>query len=278
MLEYNDLGLRYDNENLLFHYTKTSTAITKILYSRALKFGPLSKTNDPMEFKDPIQMLTADFHIDRDDTFRILEEIRKAADDRKNKVQLLCFSIDKFENGQTYSGGMHEKGWARSRMWAQYAENHKGVCLVFYKDKLLIEIDKEIKKRRLKSIQVICDRIKYSNDVKEYENAFSVDITEQNVKDDFTNFYLKNKEQFLFQKLEDYRDEQEYRIVLLKDNGMNGIEISVNIENAIAGIITGCDFEPAFNVNIQRISEKYNIPCFHIDWEYGSPSLYKLFG
>lgn len=26
--------------------------------------------------------------------------------------------------------GLHERGFARARMWAQYADNHTGVCMV----------------------------------------------------------------------------------------------------------------------------------------------------
>ena len=61
------------------------------------------------------------------------------------------------------------KGWARSRMWAQYADNHKGVCLIF--DKLCLE--KEFKGSFEKSsCETFCDVVNYTNNLNPIRNAF----------------------------------------------------------------------------------------------------------
>ena len=45
------------SDDLLYHYTAASTCLEHILYDRKLKFGQLSKTNDPLEFEAPLHSL-----------------------------------------------------------------------------------------------------------------------------------------------------------------------------------------------------------------------------
>ncbi|MBR2090960.1 MAG: DUF2971 domain-containing protein [Fibrobacter sp.] len=54
-------------------------------------------------------------------------------------------------------------------MWAQYADNHKGVCLIF--DKLCLE--KEFKGSFEKSsCETFCDVVNYTNNLNPIRNAF----------------------------------------------------------------------------------------------------------
>ena len=46
-----DLNEYIETEDALFHYTKTSVALEKILYTQKFKLSLLKDTNDPREYK-----------------------------------------------------------------------------------------------------------------------------------------------------------------------------------------------------------------------------------
>jgi len=49
----------------------------------------------------------------------------------KKRCKTICFTCDE-EDGVGFSiDGIYSRGFCKPRMWAQYADNHSGVCLVF---------------------------------------------------------------------------------------------------------------------------------------------------
>jgi hypothetical protein len=76
------------------------------------------------------------------DHARLTTEVQQAVDKYlKSAVRLVCFSEDQPDEHPEF--GIDEygredliKGWEHDRMWAQYAENHTGICLFFDRDKL----------------------------------------------------------------------------------------------------------------------------------------------
>ncbi|WP_411800844.1 DUF2971 domain-containing protein [Aeromonas caviae] len=50
--------------------------------------------------------------------------------DLKEKTSLICFTKDKILSGN-HLEDMPLRGFCKPRMWAQYAGNHSGVCLIF---------------------------------------------------------------------------------------------------------------------------------------------------
>ncbi|MBQ5908060.1 MAG: DUF2971 domain-containing protein, partial [Treponema sp.] len=208
-IQLTDNTFSYDS--LLYHYTSEESA-HKILTNNTLKLSSLPKTNDPLEFED-LSMIMFNREIrERGLKFKYLQD---SFTERKNTVRFACFSIDSqcIKNddvsSQSYTGDLFFKGWARNRMWAQYADNHAGVCLVFDKNEFKNCFDVLANN----STEVLEDqKIKYTNDFSSYEKAMSNIEKEMNSKIDYRNFYLDGeRRKFLFQKCEDFRDENEYR-------------------------------------------------------------------
>ena len=78
----------------LYHYTKASTAITKILKNRQLKFGCFTDTNDPKETKD--WEFNLGTNVNRDlSTFNRGELSRSLSVELKERTKLICFSKDR---------------------------------------------------------------------------------------------------------------------------------------------------------------------------------------
>ncbi len=132
----------FNNNEYLYHYTSVSTAF-KILYTNQLRFSKLSKTNDTTESKPKISIANDE---DAEKMKDIIEFFLKM---NQEKMELMCFSRDstksKSKNGipenimyDDYFG----RGFALPRMWAQYAQNNKGVCFVFNKQRLIDSLKK----------------------------------------------------------------------------------------------------------------------------------------
>lgn len=112
----------------LFHYTKATTLIEKILPSQSLKTNSLASMNDPRESQPwafggvniPLDQLFPDYyskqtHIDCQYKFGRM---------MRDRFQVICFS------------GAKDAGWNNEMMWAHYGHNQAGVCLEFDENEL----------------------------------------------------------------------------------------------------------------------------------------------
>ena len=123
------------NDKYLYHYTSLNRAFEHILHEGKLLLASLKLTNDPRESKDWNWTFRNISH-EIDIAIPSVEELVTVSSEINLKIKrdckLCCFSIDD-KTKNLYSG----RGWGHPRMWAQYADKHKGVCLVFDKDKLI---------------------------------------------------------------------------------------------------------------------------------------------
>lgn len=263
----------YGDDSLLYHYTSLSSAC-KILKSGSLKLSNLTNTNDPLEFVD-FSGFASSLPIGKNDDFeRILCELRISSERRRNFVRMLCFCKDLFctsdewkdEKNQDFADNLLFKGWARSRMWAQYADNHSGVCLVFDKD----EFKKCFDSLANNDIEILKDKkIKYTNYIAKLESAMSP----KGIQCDYSDFYLESdRKDFLFYKCEDYRDENEYRFCLINRALKSPDEaMFVNYGVSLKAVILGQRFS-----NCLKLETPDNVEQYQINWKFGRPSLLKI--
>lgn len=261
------------DDDLLFHYTGADTAFSKILFENKIRFSPFKKMNDPMEFLPPICMLSSDCSVPRSVIDERLSEIESASHARINRVFSLSFSKDCFPQNQNAFGYLHYKGWARSRMWAQYSKSHTGVCIIFSQSKLASCIERTIS-RDFEKIQFEHSRIRYSNDIRVFERDMTANVTDQNAHESLSNFFLERKTHYLFQKIEDFRDEQEYRFVLVDKSAASGRDFYYfDYEDAILGVIVGCAFDHTYDPMLEHFFKTKKLPVLYADWSYGVPRL-----
>jgi len=120
-----------DHDKFLYHYTSAKTAIDYILKDKQLKLGRYVNTNDPKEAKT--WQFSLGTNERRDLSKYSLDEIsERFTQALKRRTNLACFSQDSTLTGD-HTRDIYARGFGKSRMWAQYADNHKGVCLILEK-------------------------------------------------------------------------------------------------------------------------------------------------
>jgi hypothetical protein len=239
------------------------------LKSGSLKLSNLTNTNDPLEFVD-FSGFASSLPIGKNDDFdRISCELDVSSKRRRNFVRMICFCTfdDKNnEKAQNFADNFLHKGWARSRMWAQYADNHAGVCLVFDKD----EFKKCFDSLANNNIEILKDKkIEYTNYISKLESAMSP----KGIQCDYSDFYLESdRKDFLFYKCEDYRDENEYRFCLINRALKSPDEaMFVNYGVSLKAVIFGQRFS-----NCLKLETPDNVEQYQINWKFGRPSLYRI--
>lgn len=259
------------NDMLLYHYTSLDSSL-KILESNRLRLSNLANLNDPLEFHN---FGGFGFNGFCNNISKVLDELVASLKERENTVRLLCFCKDEFcnqsecqnEKAQHKADNLLHKGWARSRMWAQYADNHKGVCLVFNKP----EFKTEFEKKRNNHIKILDDRqITYTNYLHELESEMTYELNTKNSDETFYHYYLNEKRlQYLFLKCEDYRDEIEYRFALIDDSLKSSAdEVFVDFGKSLKAIILGQRFSTFI-----KVVPPFDVEQYRIHWNYGIPEL-----
>ena len=188
----------------------------------------ITNTNDTTESK---LKMSFDKPMDMDDT-TFNSATKKIMDyfySFSPNIKLLCFSMDSSINSKIrkqnnnflnryydYSG----RGFALPRMWAQYANNNTGVCFIFNKQKILDKLSH------------ISRHYELDVDYKPFTERFNIDGQTVNslyekiecnnngrlTFYDYINNYRGKKippyiKYNFFQKLNDWANEQEYRIL-----------------------------------------------------------------
>lgn len=224
-----------NSEDAIFHYTKRETAMEYILNNKTLKFGLLKNTNDPYEYK---KRNTVICQIATNE----LKEISNSLDDTILNTPFLSFCTN----------SKIQKGYIRPRMWSQYGQNQAGICLVFSK-KLLI---KTIKKELSKNYTIYNKKMNYKK--------IEIDPSTESESEYIQSFY-KN---IFFQKHIDYKDESEFRIVLVQKNEENTYkDLFVDISNSLKLIILGDNFPKKHLAIIKKLSLELNVEHKKLLWE-----------
>lgn len=119
-------------------------------------------------------------------------------------------------------------------MWAQYAERHTGVCLVFDRKQL----DRAVAKASEKAFAVYYGNITYRDQLVvpgwEGDYMINVDELERRGFDRYWRDHIETfKNRLLFEKMQDWKDEREFRYVaFLDDPG----DLYIDVTEALVGV------------------------------------------
>ena len=272
----------------LCHYTELEKA-KKIINSMSLKFGKIINSNDPIEIKKqdifpPVSNIT-------EEEENVIKELKLKLNWYLRKIlQVSCFSIgtiknlrdyDFVENGRIISTDidleddlienvfvqelLKRPPYYLPRMWAQYGEKHKGVCLIFNKKILIKQIQEQVKHlyninhRKVKykdflkneGLELVYQSIKYS-----YEDLITSDAKI------IVNEELKSRSNYIyFTKDIDWKDEREYRFLLWnKPENDNFDNVYIKIDNeSLIGVILGLDNKSSQLVKLSKDKAIRNI-------------------
>lgn len=265
-----------DANRYVYHYTSSQTFADYILATGRLKFSRFGSVNDPYEseiFSIGFTTTTGEFG----DCQRQIEAVLRRQ--LKDQWRVGCFvsdvdgSVDVPDGpGSQALQAIFERGHSRPRMWAQYADNHTGACLVFLRDALDQAISASAKGA---GFQVSSGRVRY-----EYANAlprldqpsaFIIPLDEVTrigapavVEAHIDRFFMD----LFLTKSKDWQMEREFRWLL---HGGDDGDFFVDISSSLVGILLGSGFpsERKFVVGKYALENKIHVAT--LLWKNGLP-------
>lgn len=231
----------------IYHYTKLSTAIEFILPSMSLRTNFLNKMNGPKENQKwsfgginvPYETLYSDINIDIDSDKDYFGSMYKFGEELKSKIQATCFVYS-----DTY------KGYENEMMWAQYAENHKGICL---------EIDTDLFIKENSHIDIFkFQNINYNPKKNEWvywnKNMSKDENIEQHIKRDYESLFLS--------KSHYWEKEFEKRLLILAND-----YCYLKIKESLTGVYYGLSTNLNYEVAIQQFINPLITKSYHVYFE-----------
>jgi hypothetical protein len=227
----------------IYHYTKLNTAIEFILPSMTLRTNFLNKMNGPKENqKWSFGGINIDYEGMYPETYSDETHIKhqeKLGGEIKSKIQALCFvHSDKY------------KGYENEMMWAQYSENHKGVCLEFDTE-LLIEENKHIDIFKFENI---------SYDLKENVSLYwDLSLSKEENIDNIIKRHFK----LLFLSKSHYWEKEFEKRLMIIDNNL----CKLKINKSLTGIYYGLSTNYHYDIAIEQFINKEQTKIYKVFYE-----------
>jgi len=275
------------SDDIIYHYTKASTAIDFILFNGQLKFNASRKSNDPIESrkarrstvysgKEVGKAIEKDVAIDSN---YLHEHINML----ENQFHQICFCKNHMGDlfgSKFYQSGFsgHEElfGFTKLRMWEQYADNYSGVCLAFSKEKI-----SSLNERK---IELIKDDVKYLS-FRELSVAKVGDIQGNHLlrvgKDEYKKKIEQKVKESFFIKHKDYIGENEYKIGTYFDEKKCSLEIikgelvfnktiMLDISSCIKAIFISSYTNNKQKKELLKYANELDVPIIEMVWKYDS--------
>lgn len=266
-----DNFLEYLNsEDALFHYTKKCTALEKILPKKQLKFGSFRGTNDPQEYRPKLAGAVGwGWDGKSDEVTDVIVEINNLCQQRS---RFLSFCTNRYEEGV-----IKEYGYLRSRMWAQYGDNHEGACIVLSKSILL----EHLKANKNENHELLDSMVKYRNPEKRKQPILHVnksDFEDQNHNAIALKFFIDHKDKYLFSKQTDYRDECEFRVVIVNrlPEAISDVTSLTQVDSALKGVVFGDRFPNLYSPTVKLLVKDTNVITKQIVWDKAGYHIFDL--
>jgi hypothetical protein len=263
------------NEDIIYHYTKTVTAIDYILYNQQLKFNQRKKSNDPIENRNAQRNIeyTGERKNECLSECYCLDEYASSLEDQFYQI---CFCKNNMEENLPsnynfdFSGNEELFGFIKPRMWDQYADKFTGVCIAFSKNKIL-----SLNGNRSDLIKDDIDYLTF-NELKtkklgDIDADHLLNVGAENYKEEIdaiigNSFFYKHK---------DYVGENEYRIGIKynKDIGKiigETIPDKLDISECIEAIIISSFANDKQKHDLLDYANELHFKIIEIDWQYNS--------
>jgi hypothetical protein len=257
-----------DVDELVYHYTSADTAFNHILKDGTLRLGSYAGTNDPKESK------TWQFSLGTNENrdlgkYKLQETSDQFSALLKANAKLACFATDSAPLSGDHMRDILNRGFCKPRMWAQYADKHQGVCLAFRKTTLLTTVREQAAGSTVLSGNVAYRNVPLLQELTAHEFMINCDIYEALGATAYARAHLQRHSQALFfQKLQDWRDESEWRIVVL---GTEPGPLKIKYRDSLVGIMHGADLDERLSWALTEMTEGTNIAHMGLLWKNSTP-------
>jgi Protein of unknown function (DUF2971) len=216
----------------LFHYTPAATALDYILRDASLRLSPPSRMNDPFESDPHLVNLRGDLGDDRPDAVQMIEDASQLL---RERCRLTCLALSGPNEWSSLIG--YGDGYTRARMWTQYADGHRGVCLAFDQNRLREAVRATAEKKGLKLYEA---PIRY---LARDERSILIELPAERALKDLArlidDIFPGVVAGLYFSKAWDWSTESEYRFLL---HGDAAEDEYVDISRTLTGVFCGASF------------------------------------
>jgi Protein of unknown function (DUF2971) len=264
-------------EPLYAHYTSAQVAFERVLPESRLRLSPYRLMRDPAENKDIVPG-TGGYGIDAatfDESVRgMIGEIKA----RRDRCRLLSLTHNDASAHATFGCC-----WARPRMWDQYGDKHRGVCLLFDAEHLTHAIQVAFSAHQIQSwfgevvyteAGIAGSTLRYLSDPRIFDAGQRAGAV--------TEFIERNTADFFFLKTDDFKTEHEYRIVMMAGDesvaatpgspvSFEGEFAYVEYGNALVAVVVGERFPNWQLLGASRACERANALLGKVGWEHRRP-------
>lgn len=273
----------YQND-IIYHYTKASTAIDCIFYTNQLRFSKARKSIDPIESKKARRgtIYFEDTESLLNDNSTDADELHNFVNDLEDKFNLICFCQNNmgedFANKNyisSFEGHQELFGFTKLRMWDQYADNFAGVCIAFSKQKLL--------SLNQTNLELIEGNVKYLsfqdlgiNKLGDIQGDHLRNVGKEKYREQLESII---KQSFFFKHI-DYSGESEYRVGTFYDESKCALEIlqdemvrenmMLNISGCVEAIFVSSYANKKQKDELLRYANELKVKIVEMKWEHNS--------
>jgi hypothetical protein len=264
------MAVNLERDKYFFHYTTRDRAFGGILAEGALRLSTYGNMRDPLE-SQPWRFTFGGYGLDRGDDEALLAQLNEyerfeseVNEGVRDNSRLLSLTIDADPNAREQEPFC--RGWARARMWEQYAENHCGVCLVFDRKILTDAV-----LRSAGGLVVYNQPVVYDG-----RGLMKPIVDHKALKEErgYPARYINDShESLFFTKIRDWETEHEFRFVVL---GRDDSPVSVNYGDSLTAVIAGYRLPEWEQPAVITTCEKEDVQALRMKWKNWKPGLVDL--
>ncbi|WP_164977465.1 DUF2971 domain-containing protein [Ancylomarina salipaludis] len=243
----------FESDDILYHYTKTTTALEHILFKKELRLSDRVNSNDPIENMTTPTLIKVESL--ENETYDNWDKYGKEIEKKMKQIKQVCFCMNaksiRYKKMNNKPAEFY--GCMKPRMWEQYGNNYNGVCLILSKAELLKQLDKGYKYKKVKYVNY--------DDLKNKK----IEIDSNDLRDSYYTSCLEKVnrqiDKYIFHKHKDYVGENEYRIRAYSDE-----DLYINIKSALKGILVSNKNSEYFVNKLLEYAEECKFNVFKISW------------
>ena len=282
---FDDANGVVSTNRLIYHYTSTSAGAA-ILTGGRLRMGPFTRTNDPREQKEwfPTVINQTGGTVSSEESWSICREVDLAM---RGRVKLGCFTRDRGPDPALLGVGNFHRGWARARMWHQYATGHAGLCLILNRSRWQAAVDEVV--AALVASGVDADRpvgpltvhgdVTYLDQPVDWDGALGVEVSDYRARGPVAiadECIRANIAGFFLRKNTDWVSEQEYRTLIIA-TGEDYVDVP--LRECLSGVMVGAHYpDPELRVLRYRLSQLGldDLDVAKCAWQRGAPDAFPV--
>lgn len=234
------------NGKYVYHFTSIER-LASIALTGQLLGSPLKSLNDPQEAHAENPIITSRVETPPEEYTAFVETELGAFHEARDAIRIVSFSSDGNPiGGSEGSFGTdpfkrrNARAYAIAPMWAHYADRHRGVCVVFSKEKLLDSAGSEWRN----------GYVQYFNGVNEVSLAAGTAHGPNVHKDEPT--WRDALDQAVFTKNSHWFYEREFRL-------MSNTATTIPIAESVGAIILGFDFPSHLLPVLEAVAEHLSV-------------------